>query len=282
MGNRPSRAERLELVRNKLSRRDFAKYSSLSAVAIAIASRSNTAEAAIDISKLKVGNKCRKFLEATPEHFKTSALVYGDFGNLLGKLSGSGKLDAATKAEIDKLKTHVNKFEKKDGFIAPRLCDLYCYDSATAPSFVKHPVATAWKDIYTSVGKSAIKDHLAIPFANLPPRADDSRRSVIQEFLASPVYDFKGVSRRYTYRELFTKSVVTLYGRDWLNNPDYRTIRIAFDLGLFDDSSGPAPLSPNDECWDTTAGECVEVPGSDYYCEEDTDGYPTSASDICP
>ena len=175
MGNRPSRAERLELVRNKLSRRDFAKYSSLSAVAIAIASRSNTAEARIDLSKLKVGEKCKKFLKAIPENFKASELVYGGFGVLLGKLIASDELSGGAKTELQNLKIHVDKFQESDDHIAPRLLDLYCYDKTKAPTNVKHPDANAWEAIYDS-SKEAVAAGSAYASYNGKKRYDNQMK----------------------------------------------------------------------------------------------------------
>lgn len=291
MKNRGNRAERIEALKRKMSRRDFGRYASLSAIAATMSAR---ARGDVAIDNTDTGCHCINFLNLldynkTSNNFYTiEQLLFEPFETLVRRLRDHAENHSTLShlyTPLDNLYVYVHDTYDT----ALYLKHLYTHDeNVGVPPIGSQP---EWVNLHWYVSNPILVRDLSMPFRTLPDRSQSAHRSEIENLLSDA---YRQELRLIKYQELFTKSRERLFG-DLSNpqNPDrhkYHLVRASFDLFVFkwtpqDPSSCGAGASmvttPNDECavYDGNNWSCV--PGHEgKYCKLDG-GVPTSASDVC-
>lgn len=317
MGSREVRRKAIETKIEDLSRRDFARYAALSAVAAAIVTKD--AHADRDPNRLDIGGQCKNFLcaldcrpqgSADPIECDINKLLFGEFRFLLTHLIGNlqaGHSLRSLEPGLNNLLQYMNSKYPSTGANKPSLADLYINKENQSP--YGSADNANWKGIYDECRNASnkLEKNLSLPFLY----ATDAERTKIKSLLTSKYGDksYAELVGNIKYRRLFTQNFSRQFNMtDPTSRLSYMLIRNSFEDGLFtlkkanaqkvdyvatekrgyeqligsppDDDS--AQLIPNDRCCyhDGTQWRDDRFSAGDY-CQLEA-GIPTSASDICP
>ena len=266
-----------------INRRDFARWIAASAVATTMFQR---AHADLKVGDLHVPEECQLTLTLIGASMTVQNFFYGSLADLLNTMNNNIPVKDQPKIGQDIANAH--SYVQQNFETPPNLTQVYCYDaSSPPPPYAKKP--GIWTSFYAKLGTQNLRKNLTLPFLSLPNRQDDRSRVFIQELLTNATkYDFGGMLGSYKIQDLFLKKRSDVFPK--YNEPAdkdserYRLIRGAFHLRIFMwtnlQTSSLEETAPNDQCFSQTKGTCTAMPGS--YCEEDGNGNPTTASDLCP
>jgi len=270
-----------------LNRRDFARWLAASAVATTMFQR---AHADIPVSGLNANQQCKNTLTILGSNTTVQNFFYDPLEDLLATMENNAGPTHPVGKALNAARGYVHS--KYGNTVA--LWQVYSFDgNVLAPP---RGTPTDWKGLYGVLGAPAMHNNLTLPFLSLPDRTVDSSRVYIENLLTGTPYNFQQRLGTYTIQDFFLKSRNRVFPNFTDPNDEdcerYRLVRGAFHLGVFrwspqqnvnfqtQDDKVTAYILPNDKCYSGIQSTCVQMPGS--YCQTDTDGNPTSATDLCP